>query len=94
MNKLPLIATLLLTAVAAPAMAEKASFTHDGVTYHYTKTQVGKSVVLRGTATPGPDFHYVVRNGQVVGKNDATPVSFRVADAVAQQKDVTITFGN
>ena len=94
MTKFPLIATLLLATVAAPALAApaaKTSFTHDGVTYVYSQTKVGKSVVLRGTSSNGPDFYYVVRNGQVVGKNGGTAVSFRVEDAAQLAGQVEVT---
>ena len=95
MTKTPLIAAALLTAVAAPAVAaERTSFTHDGVTYSYTQTKVGESTILRGRATTGADFRYVVRNGQVVGKSNGIPVSFRVSDAIDQTRETTITLGN
>ncbi len=84
MTKLPLIAALFATAAAtAPAMAaEKTSFTHDGVTYVYSETQAGQSRVIKGYAVNGPDFYYVVRKGQVVGKVDDANVSFAVKDAI------------
>lgn len=86
MTKFPLIATLFF-AVATPAIAaapaQRVSFTHDGVTYNYTQTKVGDSLVIKGSAVNGPDFYYVVRNGRVVGRTDSTPVSFDVADADA-----------
>ncbi len=91
MTKFPLIATLLLATVAAAAPAaakDKVSFTHDGVTYYYTQTKVGASTVIQGHATNGPDFYYVVRNGQVVGKTDDSSVRFPVADAVSQPAKV------
>ena len=91
MTKFPLIATLLLTAVAAPALAqEKAAFTHDGVTYVYSQTKVGDSTIIQGHADNGPDFRYVVRNGQVTGNTDGNPVRFSVADAMAAKPQVEI----
>jgi hypothetical protein len=94
MTKFPLIATLLF-AVATPALAaaptkERVSFTHDGVTYNYTQTKVGDSLVIKGYAENGPDFYYVVRNGQVVGKTDDNSVSFSVADAIAARGSVQV----
>jgi hypothetical protein len=94
MTKFPLIATLLF-AVATPAMAaapakERVSFTHDGVTYNYTQTKVGDSLVIQGYAENGPDFYYVVRNGRVVGKTDDNAVSFSVADAVSGGRSVEV----
>jgi hypothetical protein len=87
MTKFPLIATLLF-AVATPAVAapakERISFTHDGVTYNYTQTKVGGSLVIKGYVENGPDFYYVVRNGQVIGNTDDNSVSFSVADAIAR----------
>ncbi|MBO9669426.1 MAG: hypothetical protein J7485_02800 [Sphingobium sp.] len=93
MIKLPLIAALAFVAaapaVAAPA-AERQSFTQDGVTYFYTQTKVGDSLVIKGHAVDGPDFYYVVRNGQVVGKTDDNSVSFSVADAMANRGSVEV----
>jgi len=93
MTKLPLIAALAF-ATAAPALAapaaERLSFTQDGVTYFYTQTKVGDALVIKGHAVNGPDFYYVVRNGQVVGKTDDSSVSFSVADALANRGSVEV----
>ncbi|MBO9581292.1 MAG: hypothetical protein J7498_10420 [Sphingobium sp.] len=92
MTKFPLVAALAF-AFAAPAMAapaEKHSFTQDGVTYFYTQTKVGGSLVIKGYAENGPDFYYVVRNGQVVGRTDDASVSFSVADAMANRGSVEV----
>jgi len=78
---------LLAATVAAPALAkDKASFTHDGVTYTYSTEKVGNSTVIQGRASNGADFYYVVDSkGNVAGKsNNDIAVSFTVADAVAQ----------
>ena len=93
-TKFPLIATLLLATVAAAAPAaakDRVTFTHDGVTYSYTQTKVGESTVIRGRASDGPDFYYVVRKGQVVGKSDDAPVRFSVADAVGKPDASSVT---
>jgi len=98
-TKLPLIATMLLatTVAAAPAMAktpfsakEKTTFTQDGVTYYYSQTKVGGSLIIQGYAVDGPDFYYVVRDGRVVGKNDDRPVSFQVTEAVDQANGASV----
>jgi len=94
MTKFPLIATLLF-AVATPAMAaspakERISFTHDGVTYNYTQTKVGDSLVIKGYVENGADFYYVVRKGQVVGQTDDNSVAFSVADAIAARRSVQV----
>ncbi len=91
MFKFPLTAALLVAAVAAPATAatkEKTSFTLDGVTYAYTQTKAGESTVIRGNASSGADFYYVVRKGQVVGNNNGVPVRFAVSDAAASKPPV------
>ncbi len=80
--KFNLIPALVLAAVAAPAVAkEKATFTHEGVTYVYSETKVGASTIYKGRATPGDSFYLVARNGQVTGTANSIPVSFRVPEA-------------
>ncbi len=59
-------------------------FSHEGVTYTYTKTQVGESTIFKGYATPGYAFYLVARNGQVTGKANGIAVSFKAPTAPAQ----------
>lgn len=73
-----LAAAFTAPAVAGSETAAKTTFTHEGVTYVYSKTIVGKSTVYRGYARPGHDFYLVARNGQVTGKANGIPVSFDV----------------
>ncbi|HEY1124150.1 MAG TPA: hypothetical protein VGE65_00845 [Sphingobium sp.] len=97
MTKFPLIAALAVAtvAVAAPAAAkDKQSFTHDGVTYVYTETKVGESLVIKGYAVNGQDFYYVVRNGRVVGKAGDAPVDFSVADAITADASSQVASAN
>jgi hypothetical protein len=92
------LALTLAAAVAAPAMAEdeapqKVQFSYEGVTYTYTKTQVGKSTVYKGYASPGDEFYLVARNGRVTGRANGINVSFRtptvdVQEAMAKQNQV------
>ncbi len=92
------LALSLAAAVAAPAMAEdavpqKVQFTYEGVTYIYTKTQVGKSTIFKGNASPGDEFYLVARNGRVTGRANGMSVSFRapavdVQEALAKQTQV------
>jgi len=91
-TKFPLIAALLVaTTVAAPALArDKTIFTADGVTYAYSQTKVGDSIVLQGRATPGDDFYYVVRDGKVIGNKDGMPVTFDVKDAAKIQDQAVV----
>ena len=83
MNKtLISIALAAVSLASAPAFADaaipqKVQFTYEGVTYFYTKTQVGQSTIYKGTATPGQPFYLVERNGQVTGKANDVKVSFR-----------------
>ncbi len=92
------IATLtfaLAAAVASPVFAEaeipqKVQFSHEGVTYTYTKTQVGESTVFKGYATPGYAFHLVARKGQVTGRANGIPVSFK-APTVQDQAQAAAT---
>jgi predicted lipoprotein with Yx(FWY)xxD motif len=80
--------TLISLAIAAASLAtapafadaensQRAQFTHEGVTYTYTKTQLGQSTIYKGTATPGEPFFLVERKGQVTGKANGINVSFR-----------------
>lgn len=76
--------------MTAPAFADaentqKMQFSHEGVTYIYTKTQVGQSTIYKGTANPGEPFFLVERKGQVTGKANGINVSFRAprVDVVA-----------
>ncbi|MBO9575698.1 MAG: hypothetical protein J7494_08185 [Sphingobium sp.] len=87
-----LTATLAL-AVASPAFAkeaEKSSFTHEGVTYTYTKTQVGKSTVIEGYAQPGQKFHLVKNGNQVTGTANGIPVSFSMDEVAKTAKTTTL----
>lgn len=83
MNKFYAVSALVSLAVAAPAFAkdEKTSFTQDGVTYTYTQTKVGDSTIVKGRASPGYPFYFVVRGEQVVGNANGIPVSFRTPQA-------------
>jgi hypothetical protein len=92
--------SLALAAVSlatAPAFADaeipqKVQFTHEGVTYIYTKTQVGQSTIYKGTASPGQPFFLVEHKGQVTGKANGMNVSFRApqVDVVAGVKAVPL----
>ena len=73
------LALTAAAAVAAPALADtapKQQFTFEGVTYTYTKTQVGDSTVYKGYAEPGYPFYLVSHRGQVTGKVNGENVSF------------------
>ena len=79
----------LAAAVASPVFAEaeipqKVQFSHEGVTYTYTKTKVGESTIFKGYANPGYSFYLVARHGQVTGKANGIPVSFRAPTVEAQ----------
>ncbi|HEY1125672.1 MAG TPA: hypothetical protein VGE65_08555 [Sphingobium sp.] len=83
--------------VATPAFADaentqKMQFSHEGVTYIYTKTQVGQSTIYKGTAIPGDTFYLVERKGQVTGKANGINVSFRApkVDIVATANTVPL----
>ena len=79
------IATLALAVAATVAspvfakaeLAPKLQFDHEGVTYTYSKTQVGESTIYKGYASPGDAFYLVARKGQVTGKANGVAVSFR-----------------
>jgi hypothetical protein len=90
-----LIASLLSLSVVSPALAgEKTSFTHDGVKYTYSVTDLGENKrVITGHATPGAQFRLVVWNDKVSGTANGIPVAFKVSDArgvVAASKAPTI----
>lgn len=81
MNKtLIALSIAVAAATSSPALAgsatAKKSFTHEGVTYVYTKTKVGDSTIYKGRATPGHDFYLVANGSRVVGKANGIPVSF------------------
>ena len=65
---------------------------NEGVTYIYTKTQVGQSTIYKGTASPGQPFFLVEHKGQVTGKANGMNVSFRApqVDVVAGVKAVPL----
>jgi hypothetical protein len=75
-------AALLSLSAMAPAQAEGAkSFSHAGVDYTYSVTELsGNRRVIEGRAKPGSTFRLVVANGRVFGTANGSPVSFRVAD--------------
>lgn len=68
-------------AFADAAIPQKMQFTHEGVTYIFTKTQVGQSTIYKGTANPGQPFYLVEHKGQVTGKVNDMSVSFPVPQA-------------
>ena len=87
-----LTATLVL-AVASPALAkdaETSTFTHEGITYSYTQTQVGKSTIIEGQAKPGQTFRFVKRGKQVTGVANGVAVSFSTDDLVAYNASKSI----
>ena len=74
-------------AIAAPAFADepqRVQFTHEGVSYSYTLSKVGKSTVIDGRATPGTNFHLIVREGHVTGRINDMQVSYDVPSADVQ----------
>ncbi|MCW2382076.1 MULTISPECIES: hypothetical protein [unclassified Sphingobium] len=78
-------AALLSFAVVTPGHAKEAekTFTHEGVSYSYTVTELGDSRrVIEGRATPGSTFRLTVAKGRVIGSANGMPVSFRVKDAI------------
>lgn len=88
-------ALVLAAAVAAPAVAkEKATFTHEGVTYVYSETKLGASTIYKGRATPGDSFYLVARNGQVTGTANSIPVSFRVPEATVTKSGGEVLVAN
>lgn len=95
--------TLISLAVAAASLAtapafagaeipQKKQFTHDDVTYFYTKTQVGQSTIYKGTATPGYPFYLVERKGKVTGRANGINVSFDApkVDVIAGLKSLPL----
>lgn len=71
----------LAAAAATPALAasdlpQKVQFTHEGVTYFYTKTKVGESTIYKGIARPGQSFYLVERKGHVTGTANGIRVAF------------------
>jgi len=75
---------LLALSLTAPAIAKEApsSFTHQGVTYKYTVTNISDTRrVIEGVATPGNTFRLVVSGGRVYGTSNGVPVSFSVEEA-------------
>ena len=86
-------AALLSTPAFADAeIPQKSQFTYDGVTYIYSKTQVGESTIYKGTAIPGQPFFLVEHKGQVTGKANGIRVSFRApqVDVVAGAKSIPL----
>jgi hypothetical protein len=80
-----LTATLVL-AVASPALADeaqKSSFTHEGITYTYSQTKVGKATIIEGQAKPGQKFRFVKSGKQVTGTFNGSAVSFRTDELIA-----------
>ena len=79
-----LTATLIF-AVASPAFAKDAAtstFSYEGVSYTYSQTQVGKTTVIEGYATPGDKFRFVKNGDKVTGEANGVSVSFRTDDLV------------
>ncbi len=79
--------------MANDTVPQRVQFTHEGVTYTYSKTQVGQSTVYKGYASPGDEFYLVSRKGRVTGKANGISVSFRAPtvetqEALAQQVQV------
>lgn len=80
-------ALLVLAAPASAAEEDARTFTRDGITYTYTKTQTEAGIVLEGTAEPfGGKFRFVVRNGKVTGYAGGVRVAFLVEDALKARK--------
>jgi hypothetical protein len=77
-------AVALLSIFAAPAAIAKdapTTFTHQGVTYKYTVTEVGETKkIITGYASPGAPFSLVVSKGKVTGTANGMPISFKVSD--------------
>jgi hypothetical protein len=91
------LAFVAASIASAPAFADaeipqKVQFTYDGVTYIYSKTQVGQSTIYKGTASPGQPFFLVEHKGQVSGKANGMNVSFRApkVEVVAGLKPVPL----
>ncbi len=92
MNKTIFSAALLSLAVATPVMAKDApvKFSHEGVDYTYTVTNVGDDTrIIEGFTTPGDRFRLVVSGNRVVGTSNGVPVSFRVSSATGMSKGKT-----
>ncbi|RYY26845.1 MAG: hypothetical protein EOP62_08785 [Sphingomonadales bacterium] len=77
MSRYLLAAVAATLTLAAPALANERTFTHEGVTYTYTSVQQGEARVLEGSASEGGDFRLTVKNGWVRGKVGGTRVSFQ-----------------
>lgn len=83
MKKLLITAALAVTATVSPAVAkDMSSFTHEGVVYKYSVTNISDSKrVISGFATPGNPFRLVVSGNRVNGTVNGMPVSFTVSEA-------------
>lgn len=77
MTRTLIAAAAATIAFAAPAFGAERSFTHDGVTYHYTVSPKGEARVLEGKASTGSTFRLTVRDGWVNGYVANARVSFR-----------------
>ena len=83
MNRITFSVALLAFSLASPGHAKEqlTSFTHDGVTYSYTVSNISDSSrVIEGYASPGSPFRLVVSKGRVSGTVNGTPVAFKVKD--------------
>ncbi|WP_029935426.1 hypothetical protein [Sphingomonas sp. UNC305MFCol5.2] len=77
MTKLLIATAAAVIAFAAPATAKERVFTHEGVTYAYTATPKGDTLVLEGKASQGGKFRLVVKGDWVDGYAGGARVSFR-----------------
>jgi len=74
------ISAAVLLSLPVAAFASERTFTHDGVTYAYTREQRGETVVLSGRVLPnGAPYTLNVRGRKVTGHVDGTPVAFTIA---------------
>jgi hypothetical protein len=86
------MASIAVTPAFAGAEPQKMQFTYEGVTYTYTKSQVGESTIYKGNATPGAPFYLVARKGQVTGNANGIPVSFKAptVEVTASAKQIPL----
>jgi len=82
-KKFLITAALAAIATVSPASAkDMSSFSHQGVTYKYSVTNISDSKrVISGFATSGSAFRLVVSGDRVSGTVNGMPVSFTVSEA-------------
>ena len=93
MSRIHFAAALLALGLATPTFAHEGerSFTRDGITYTYTSTRTGDTLVLEGIAKPtGGKFRFVVRDGRVTGYAGDVRVNFLVAKALRESGIVSV----